>query len=67
MIAHDTIYLTSVNINDPEVSLNHDKLEALCHDCHNREHHGSNVEVMAEGLMFNKDGQLVRKGQGTPL
>ena len=39
-IAHHRIYLTEDNINDPYVSLAWDNLEALCQECHNREHHG---------------------------
>lgn len=60
-IAHHTTYLTPENINDPEISLNHEKLEALCHDCHNKEHFGK-CDVVVEGLMFDSDGQLVRRG-----
>lgn len=35
---HHKVRLTPENINDPEVSLNHDNLEALCMDCHQQEH-----------------------------
>ena len=31
-------YLNGVNVHDPEVALNFDNLEALCRDCHNKEH-----------------------------
>ncbi len=37
-IAHHKIYLTPANINDPTITLNWNNLEALCQDCHNREH-----------------------------
>ena len=37
-IAHHKIYLTPANIDDPNISLNWNNLEALCQDCHNREH-----------------------------
>lgn len=60
-IAHHIIYLTAKNINDPEISLNHDNLEALCHDCHNNEHFRKS-DVVAEGLMFDESGQLVKRG-----
>lgn len=39
-IVHHKTYLRPENIDDPRVSLNWDNLEALCQDCHNREHHG---------------------------
>lgn len=63
-IVHHKIYITPGNINNPEVTLNFDNLELLCQDCHNKEHHSSNVT--AEGLMFDGDGNLVREHQNTP-
>jgi len=41
-IAHHKTYLTPQNINDPAISLAWGNLEALCQNCHNREHHGDN-------------------------
>lgn len=35
---HHKIRLTPGNIRDPRVSLNWDNLEALCEDCHKKEH-----------------------------
>ena len=35
---HHRKYLTEKNINDFNLSLSWNNLEALCHDCHNREH-----------------------------
>lgn len=37
-IVHHKCYLTPENITDPNVTLNWDNLEYLCHDCHNKEH-----------------------------
>lgn len=59
-IVHHTVYLTPNNIDDPNVSLNHELLELHCQDCHNKEHHGSNVDVVVEGLMFDENGDLVQ-------
>lgn len=39
-IVHHKVYLTPENINDPNVSLNWDNLEALCRECHEAEHRG---------------------------
>ena len=36
-MVHHTEMLTPENINDPDVSLNHDKLEYVCKPCHDRE------------------------------
>jgi 5-methylcytosine-specific restriction endonuclease McrA len=57
-IAHHKERLAPENINDPNITLNWEKLEALCQECHNREHHGER-EVTREGLMFNGRGELV--------
>lgn len=60
-IVHHKIWLTPDNISDPSVSLNHDHLELLCQDCHNKEHHSSAGDVVAEGLMFDEQGNLVER------
>jgi len=57
-IVHHKIWLTPENINDPAVSLNHEYLELLCQDCHNKEHHES--PVTGDGLMFDEDGNLIQ-------
>ena len=58
-IVHHKIELTAQNISDPYITLNWDLLELLCIDCHNQEHHSS--EVVEEGLRFDADGNLVRR------
>lgn len=57
-IAHHKTYLKQSNINNPDVSLNWDNLEALCHDCHNKEHIGKN-SATREDVMFDEHGNLV--------
>lgn len=46
-IVHHKILLTPDNINNPDITLNHDILEYLCIACHNDEHyeemHGTNT------------------------
>lgn len=37
-IVHHKVYLNSDNVGDPNVTLNHDNLEYLCLECHNKEH-----------------------------
>lgn len=39
-IVHHKIHLTEANYRDASISLNFDNLEALCLDCHNKEHFG---------------------------
>ena len=60
LIVHHKILLTPTNISNPEISLNWDHLEYHCQDCHNKEHHGSDEEVVREGLMFDINGDLVQ-------
>lgn len=57
---HHIIYITPDNINDPETVLNWDNLEALCHDCHTREH--KVLSQVGDGLLFDANGDLVRRG-----
>lgn len=54
-IVHHKIYLTEDNYKDPSVSLNWDNLEALCLDCHNREHFGEQTDRRWKYV----DGKLV--------
>lgn len=54
-IVHHIIYLTPFNINNPNISLNHDNLEALCQDCHNKEHH---KKESLTNYKFDKDGNI---------
>lgn len=57
-IAHHKVYLTKRNINDTNISLNPDNLEALCQDCHNKEHH-ANEKAIAGRYMFNAAGEII--------
>lgn len=57
-IVHHKTYITPLNIYDPAVTLSWDNLEALCQDCHNREH--SLSPATAEGVSFDENGDLVR-------
>lgn len=59
-IVHHKQYITPENINDPDITLNHNNLELLCQDCHNREHHEKYSPVV-EGVMFDEEGNLVAR------
>lgn len=61
-IVHHKIHLNERNINDPDISLNHNNLEYLCLDCHNK-HHNFDREKKSctrEGFKFNEHGNLVQ-------
>lgn len=55
-ICHHKIWLNESNVNDPMIVFNWDNLEALCHDCHNKEHFSSSV--IEDGLMFDEEGNI---------
>lgn len=56
-VVHHRVWLTPENIGDPYISLDWSNLEALCMECHNREHTAKGA--VREGLAFNSDGELV--------
>ncbi len=59
-ICHHKTHLTPENINDPAIALSWSNLEALCMDCHNREHMARQSKVF-----FSESGdvQKVREGR----
>jgi len=58
-IVHHKIHITADNVNDPDVTLNADNLELLCHDCHNREHKQTTSPVR-DGFAFDDEGNLIQ-------
>lgn len=61
-ICHHRKYLTPENINDPVVALNWENLEALCIDCHNREHMQKHNKVI-----FDDNGNVKRVKEAQEL
>lgn len=57
-IVHHRTYLTPRNIKDPNVSLNFDNLEYVCHDCHNLEHQGGKPLL----CRFDEQGRPINAG-----
>lgn len=53
-IVHHRIWLTSENINDPNITLNHRNLEYVCLTCHNKIEEGEE----APRYRFTPDGQV---------
>ena len=60
LIVHHKIYISPDNINDVSVTLNHDNLELLCQDCHNKEHFKNN-EPLRDDVMFDNEGNLIKR------
>lgn len=64
-IVHHKELLTPNNINDPNVTLNWDKLKYECKNCHDKnDGHGVGKagEVLRDGLMFNEKGEVIKIG-----
>ena len=55
-IVHHKIYLTDDNISNSNISLKHGNLEALCQECHNKEH--ATRRPSAARYEFRADGSL---------
>lgn len=55
-VVHHKHYLTKQNINNADIALNWDNLEALCQDCHNKEHHAA---ADTRRYKFDADGNVI--------
>lgn len=60
VILHHKMPINDTNLNDMDITLNHDNLKFLCTSCHNSEH-GERSGVLRDGLQFDKAGQLVER------
>ena len=63
-IIHHRTYLTPRNITDPRVTLDPANLEALCIDCHNREHSRRTPRARAAQYTLRPDGTLLPPSSG---
>lgn len=65
-VVHHAVPLTPENVGDPGVSLNPEKLVALCHDCHTEVHQQLGVGAMngvkrePPRVGFDERGNVVR-------
>ena len=60
---HHKKYITSSNVDNPNITLNWDNLELLCFDCHQHEHFGYGIryEFDAQGNLISND--TIRKNE----
>lgn len=56
-IVHHKKHITPFNINDPNITLSWDNLQALCLNCHNAVH--SNGGACIDGVSFDSEGNLI--------
>lgn len=61
-MVHHKVTLTSENINNPDITLNHELLSYECKDCHD-EHEGHGIRKKGAGLLvvFDEYGQPVSR------
>lgn len=57
VIVHHRIHLTPELIKDPQIAMSWSNLEALCKDCHNKEHFAS--DHGPQRYAFGADGSLL--------
>lgn len=57
-ICHHKKYITAANVNDPKITLNAENLEALCQECHNKEHNHFSATNDSKAI-FDSKGQMV--------
>lgn len=55
-LVHHKQHITPETINDISVTLSWDNLEALCQDCHNAEHHGTQ---QPRRYSYDADGNII--------
>jgi len=58
-IVHHIKHLSPLNINNPDITLNHDNLEYVCKECHEVIHYGKPKRATRNGTKFNESGELV--------
>ena len=66
-VVHHTVPLTPENVGDPDISLNPDRLVALCHDCHTLVHQDLGIGALnghrheaEDRVGFDSEGNVVR-------
>ena len=65
-VVHHTTPLTPENVGDPEISLNPERLQALCHDCHTEVHQALGIGAMngkkaqEPRVRFDEEGNVIR-------
>ena len=66
-VVHHTTPLTPENVLDPDVSLNPERLQALCHDCHTEVHKRLGVGAMGSArheecrVCFDSEGNVISR------
>ncbi len=56
IVHHDKVWINESNINDPNVTLNHDNLKYDCQTCHNQEKEGKQEQPR---YYFGENGEVI--------
>lgn len=59
-IVDHIVEINSENINDPNITLNHENLQYLCTSCHNKKTF-TKYGVTRDDVMFDSNGDLIQK------
>ena len=65
-VVHHMVPLNPQNVNDPEISLNPEKLMALCYDCHTEVHKQLGIGALGHQRIeeprvgFDSEGNVIR-------
>ncbi|MCH4566049.1 HNH endonuclease signature motif containing protein [Bacillus sp. ES1-5] len=59
-IVDHIIEITPQNIDNPDITLNHENLQYLCLPCHNSKTFGE-AALIREDVMFDENGDLIRR------
>ena len=59
VIVHHRQHITEQNINDPNITLNHFNLEALCRECHHEEHPEFGGKKLQKRYIVGKNGEII--------
>ena len=67
LIVHHKIHLDPGNMNDPDITLNHENLQLVCHHCHDVIHGYGNSQKKPSRVTFDMMGNPVPKSEGPPV
>lgn len=61
LIVHHKVHISPSNMHDPEITLNHDNLQLVCHHCHDVIHGYANQEKHESRITFDAMGNVIPK------
>lgn len=62
-IVHHKKHIDAANMHDPDVTLNHDNLQFVCHHCHDVIHGYGGQQKSENRITFDAMGNVIPKNQ----